>query len=133
MIEVVLRELGWQATSLGTRLPATTIAEAVRDNRPRLLWISVSCIESIPAFLEEYARLHRVATRIGAAVVVGGRALTTEIRQQMAYSAYCDTLRHLVTFAASLTSTAAQHNACDTSAESNAYIGQRFPSRWKIG
>ena len=101
MIEVVLRELGWQATSLGTRLPATTIAEAVRDNRPRLLWISVSCIESVPAFLEEYAHLHRVATEIGAAVVVGGRALTAEVRQQMAYSAYCDTLRHLVTFAAS--------------------------------
>jgi len=45
-----------------------------------------------------------VATETGAAVVVGGRALTAGIRQLMAYSAYCDTLRHLVTFASSLTS-----------------------------
>lgn len=102
MIEVVLRELGWQATSLGTQLPATTLADAVRDNRPRLLWVSVSCIESIPAFLDEYSGLYRAATETGAAVVVGGRALTAEIRQQMTYAAYCDTLRHLVAFAASL-------------------------------
>ena len=52
-----MRELGWRATSLGTKLPAATFAEAVRDNRPRLLWISVSCIESIPVFLNEYGHL----------------------------------------------------------------------------
>jgi excisionase family DNA binding protein len=115
MVEVVLRELGWQAMSLGTRLPATTIADALRDIRPRLLWISVSCVESVSAFLEEYAHLHRVATENGSAVVVGGRALTTEVRQQMAYSAYCDTLRHLVAFAASLTMTTEQPNGCDSS------------------
>ena len=122
MIEVVLRERGWQATSLGTQLPATTLAEAVRDNRPRLLWVSVSCIESNSVFLEEYARLYEAATEVGAAIVVGGRALTAELRQQMAYSAYCDTLKHLVTFAATLTSTAAQHNACDTSTGSDAQL-----------
>jgi len=102
MIEVVMRELGWQSTSLGSRLPAATIADAVRDIRPRMLWISVSSVDSAPTFLEEYANLHRVATDTGTAVVVGGRALSADLRQQMAYSAYCDTLRHLVTFAASL-------------------------------
>lgn len=105
MIEVVLRELGWNATSLGTQLPTNAFVEAVRDNRPRLLWISVSCVESVPAFLEEYGLLHDVATKAGAAVVVGGRALTAEVRQQMTYSAYCDTLKHLITFASSLTRT----------------------------
>jgi excisionase family DNA binding protein len=105
MIEVVLRELGWNATSLGTQLPTKAFVEAVRDNRPRLLWISVSCVESVPAFLEEYGLLHDVATKAGAAVVVGGRALTAEVRQQMTYSAYCDTLKHLITFASSLTPT----------------------------
>ena len=104
MIELVLRELGWQATSLGSRLPASTIAEALRESRPRLLWISISCIESVPAFLEEYSQLQSVAAKTGTAVVVGGRALSTEIRQQMSYSAYCDTLRHLATFATSLVS-----------------------------
>lgn len=36
MIELVLRELGWQAASLGTRLPIATMTEAVRDSRPKL-------------------------------------------------------------------------------------------------
>ena len=102
MIEIALREAGWNATSLGTLLPAAALAEAVRENRPRLLWLSISSIESVPQFLEEYAGLHATATELGTAVAVGGRALSEEIRQQMVYSAYCDTLRHLVTFAATL-------------------------------
>ncbi len=98
MVEVALREAGWQATSLGTLLPAATVSEAVRENRPNLLWLSVSSIESVPNFLEQYARLYETAVEVGVAIAVGGRALTEEIRQQMVYSAYCDTLRHLVTF-----------------------------------
>jgi len=115
MVELVLRELGWQASSLGARLPAATIADAVRDTRPRILWLSVSCIDSASAFLGDYAFLHRVASENGAAVVVGGRALTAEIRQQMTYAAYCDTLRHLVAFTESLTTAKEQPTACTTS------------------
>jgi excisionase family DNA binding protein len=102
MVEIALRECGWRACSYGTLLPAATLGEAVRENRPQLLWVSVSFIESVPQFLEEYARLYETAAEMGTAVAVGGRALTEEIRQQMVYSAYCDTLRHLVTFVAAL-------------------------------
>lgn len=102
MIEVVLREQGWRATSLGSQLPTASLADALRDHRPQLFWLSVSSIDSAPGFLAEYSRLHEAATAVGAAVVVGGRALTASIRQQMTYSAYCDTLRHLVAFAESL-------------------------------
>jgi len=104
MIEVVMRELGWNATSLGTQLPAATLIQAVRDSQPRLLWVSVSCVESIPEFLDEYAKLQRAATEVNSVVVVGGRALTADIRQRITYAAYCDTLNHLAAFATSLTS-----------------------------
>ncbi|MBX3412557.1 MAG: B12-binding domain-containing protein [Pirellulales bacterium] len=103
MVEIALRETGWRATSLGTMLPTATLSEAVRENQPALLWVSVSTIASVPRFLDEYARLCETATALGTAVVVGGRALTEKIRRQMTYSAYCDTLRHLVTFVATLT------------------------------
>ncbi len=119
MIELVLRELGWQATSLGTSLPPATIAEAVRDSRPRLLWLSVSYIDSVPLFLDDYARLHSVAAEVGATVVVGGRGLIPEVRKQMAYSAYCDTLRHLVTFAALQKSVDAERNLETMSSEAS--------------
>lgn len=98
MVEIVLREAGWQATSLGTMLPAATLAEAVRENQPDLVWVSVSSIAAQDEFLEGYARLYGTAAALGTAVAVGGQALTDEIRQQMDYSAYCDTLRHLATF-----------------------------------
>ncbi len=109
MIEIALREAGWRASSYGTLLPAATLGEAVRENRPQLLWVSVSCIDSVPQFLDEYARLYETAAELGTAVAVGGRALTEEIRQQMVYSAYCDTLRHLVTFVATLTRRGVEH------------------------
>lgn len=102
MVELALREVGWRANSFGTRLPASTLEQAIRENRPQLLWVSVSHIESLPAFLDDYARLYGTAQELGTAVAVGGRALTEEIRQRMDYSAFCDTLRHLVTFVATL-------------------------------
>ena len=109
MVEIVLTEVGWRANSCGTLLPAATLEDAVRENRPQLLWVSVSCIESVPDFLAEYSRLYETAAALGTAVVVGGRALTEEIRQQMVYSAYCDTLRHLVTFVATLSRHVVEH------------------------
>lgn len=109
MIEIALREAGWRASSYGTLLPAGTLGEAVRENRPQLLWVSVSSIESVPQFLDEYARLYETAAELGTAVAVGGRALSEEIRQKMDYSAYCDTLRHLVTFVATLSRQGVKH------------------------
>lgn len=104
MVEIVLQEAGWRATSCGTLLPAATLAEAVREARPRLLWVSVSSMESVPGFLDDYTKLYETAVQCGTAVAVGGRALTEELRQQMDYSAYCDTLRHLEAFVATLSS-----------------------------
>ena len=108
MIEVILRELGWRATSLGSHLPTTTIAEAIYDTQPKLLWVSVSSLESVPQFLEDYASLQQAMHKLGGVVVVGGRALTAEIRQQMVYSAFCDNLRHLVSFVDTLYSNPAR-------------------------
>ncbi|REK05535.1 MAG: helix-turn-helix domain-containing protein [Planctomycetota bacterium] len=102
MVEIALREAGWNATSCGTLLPAATLGDAVRENEPQLLWISVSHLKSEDEFLEQYAALQRVAADRGTAVAVGGRALTEELRQQMIYSTFCDTLRHLVTFVETL-------------------------------
>lgn len=108
MVELALHEIGWIATSLGTMLPVATLLEAVRENQPKLLWISVSTIRSIPEFLDQYGRLQAIAAGQGTAIVVGGRALTADVRQQMTYSAYCDTLRHLATFANSITAPVSQ-------------------------
>ena len=99
MAEISLREAGWQAASYGIGLPFSTLCAAIRAVRPRLFWLSVSTIASVPDFLAGYSKLYETAVECGVPVVIGGRALIEEIRRAIEYSAHGDTLRHLISFA----------------------------------
>jgi len=99
MAELVLREAGWNAVSLGTSLPFSSLARAITDIRPKIFWLSVSYIQPSIDFIQEFAKLSKACMDTGAALVVGGRALTENLRQRMTYCAYCDTMQHLETFA----------------------------------
>lgn len=97
MVELVLREQGWNSQSLGSSLPLKTLLAAVNDLKPDLLWISASHLSSREVFLANYRAMYeKVKDRV--AVVVGGRALDETLRRQMEYSAYCDNLQHLESF-----------------------------------
>jgi methanogenic corrinoid protein MtbC1 len=111
MAELCLREAGWRAESHGSCVPAETLGAALRDRRPRLLWLSVSAIGSVPRFLEAYGRLYEIAAELGVAVVVGGRALSEDVRREMSYSSHGDSMRHLVSFADALRQSAGQTTA----------------------
>jgi MerR family transcriptional regulator, light-induced transcriptional regulator len=102
MVEIALREAGWLAESYGIGHPFSTLCAAICAIRPRLFWLSVSTIPSIPDFLAGYAKLYETAVECSVPVVVGGRALTEEIRRAIQYAAYGDTLRHLISFARTL-------------------------------
>jgi excisionase family DNA binding protein len=101
MCELVLRDAKWNATSLGSNLPFDTLGAAILEHRPRLFWISCSHIADEAAFLAGYGALQE---KHGASVafVVGGSALTAEIRQEMKFAAYCDNMQHLEGFARTL-------------------------------
>lgn len=96
MVALVLREVGWRADSYGIGLPVETFIAAVRDVQPRLVWVSSCYIDSPELFLNNFGMLQQEAAARGIPIVVGGRALTDSIRQGMKYTAYCDTLAHLV-------------------------------------
>lgn len=98
LVELVLRQLGWRAESLGPDHPADTLLAALRTRKPRVLWLSVSWMRSREAFVAEYNRIFEAAHPMGVAVVVGGNALTEAVREEIRYAAYCDTLSHLQTF-----------------------------------
>lgn len=102
MVDLSLREAGWRAESYGSNHPAATLCAAIRDVRPRLFWLSVSALPSTGEFLSAYSDIYAAARTAGVAVVVGGRALTDDVRQRMEYAAFCDTLRHVVAFARTL-------------------------------
>jgi len=101
LCELALLELGWQARFLGSELPMDTIARAVEDLRPRLLWLSVAVLEEPEGFIRDYSRLYEVCLGQQCAVVLGGRALAGSIRRQLPCASHCDNLLHLRSFAQS--------------------------------
>ncbi len=103
MIELTLRECGWNAQSLGSGHPVNTLQASMDQLQPRLFWLSVSAFRDSVSFIERFAQLSAHARDKKIPIVVGGRALTEPVRRRMEYSAYGDRLRHLVSFVESLT------------------------------
>ncbi|MEZ5940360.1 MAG: helix-turn-helix domain-containing protein [Planctomycetaceae bacterium] len=104
MVELVLRDNGWRACSLGNMLPFQTLRMALCESPAKLFWLSVTSIRDEETFVSEFARISEMAEQRGVAVAVGGKALTDQIRRRMRYSCFCDTFGHLETFAKSLPS-----------------------------
>ncbi|MGD9647790.1 MAG: B12-binding domain-containing protein [Pirellulales bacterium] len=102
MVELALREAGWQAQSFGVGLPSDTVVAAIDTLRPRLCWLSISTIESRESFAAAFVPISQAAARCGTALVVGGRALIEPVRRDLTFAAYGDNLRHLLGFAQSL-------------------------------
>lgn len=101
MAELVLRDSGWNAVSLGNNLPFASFAAAIRLHRPRLFWLSCSHIADEATFLQGYQELYdEFGTEV--AIVVGGRALHESLRKEMTYAAFCDGMQHLAAFAQTL-------------------------------
>lgn len=102
MTETVLRSVGYQATMLGTSIPIESLIKAVRDLRPKLFFASVSHLVDEAKFVADFSQLAEACRGSETALVVGGRALNDGLRPQLAYSAFCDTLQQLESFAAAL-------------------------------
>jgi methanogenic corrinoid protein MtbC1 len=102
MAELVLRESGWNATSLGTSLPFASLCRAVRETKPKLFWLSVSHILPSIDFVREFAELSDACQDAGASLFVGGRVLTEAMRSKMTCTAYCDSMQSLDSFATEL-------------------------------
>jgi len=102
LCELVLLEQGWQARFLGSELPMETVARAVQDLGPRMLWLSVSVAEVPEDFVRDYGQLYETCRQQRCAVAIGGRALTGSLRQRLQYASYGDNLRHVQSFAQSL-------------------------------
>ena len=99
MAELVLRDAGCRATSLGNMLPFDTLQQALENECPQLIWLSVTVIRDPDQFAANLNSLFATAQSAGAALVVGGQALTSELRPRLQYTAYCDNFRHLESFA----------------------------------
>lgn len=95
MVELIFRAGGWRANSLGSGLPFDTLVQAIEHVRPQLFWLSVTHLGPADRFVEGFTRLSNAAAALKVPFVVGGQALSEEIRGRLRFTAFCDTLGHL--------------------------------------
>ncbi|MEZ6066832.1 MAG: B12-binding domain-containing protein [Planctomycetaceae bacterium] len=103
MAELVLREVGFRTSALGSQLPFATLHQAVRKARPALFWLSVSSIRDIEAFIFEWNSFFETCRACETALVVGGRALADEeVRSRIRYCCYCDKMIDLAKYGSTI-------------------------------
>lgn len=101
MVEVVLRDAKWNAHSLGDNLPFETLSAAIVERKPKLFWLSCSHLQNEDEFLAGYGQLYD-EFGMSVAFVVGGNALSDNLRKRMKFSAHCDSMQHLEAFSQTL-------------------------------
>ncbi|MGB7323478.1 MAG: helix-turn-helix domain-containing protein, partial [Rubripirellula sp.] len=94
LVDLTLRESGWNSQNLGINLPVESYVQASNDHQPVMVWISVSNIQDEQAFV---AAQNRLANSLNedVSLIVGGRALSDKTRPKLRYTAHCDSLGHL--------------------------------------
>lgn len=102
MVQVALRERGWNALSYGSNLPVETLQAAIEEEELRLLWLSISWMESEDRLVDSVSELHATANAHGTALVLGGRELDSDLRRRLRCSAFCDDLAQLIGLADAL-------------------------------
>jgi excisionase family DNA binding protein len=102
LAEVVLVEAGWNVVNLGPNTPIASFRKAIKELRPRLIWLSVNPLTESDRFLTDYVPLFDDARHADVAVAIGGQGLTEEIRSRLPYTTFGDGLAHLAAFARSL-------------------------------
>ena len=98
LVELVLREQGWNAVSYGCEIPLESLEKIISEQHPRLVWLSVSFVPDRAKFLRQYATLAETALHSGTIIVVGGNGLCASMRRAMDYYMFGDTLRHFELF-----------------------------------
>ena len=99
MVELVLREFGWQAQSLGSDLPLEMLEPAVEEMKPEICWVSVSYIDSTSRLQEQLEFLADLGVKHRMTVLCGGQALQDQIRSNVSGIKFVDHLRALEQFA----------------------------------
>ncbi|MCA9135520.1 MAG: helix-turn-helix domain-containing protein [Planctomycetales bacterium] len=98
LVELALRESGWNAINLGNDLPLSSLVQAVQDYQPKMVWLSVTSVSNADQFVREQNMLADTLSE-DVLMIVGGRALDDKLRPRLRYTAHCDSLRHLIELA----------------------------------
>ena len=101
VVETVLRESHWRSVNLGSNLPLETFVAAVREQKPRMLWLSISHYDDEARFIADYENMRKQLPD-DLIIVLGGRALNDRLRPKLKFTGHCDSMQHLAEFAQAL-------------------------------
>lgn len=99
MAELVLRDAGWRAYSLGENIPMDSLATAIEHHKPKIVWISCSFIADEAVFVD---RLNALCDRFhptGTLFAVGGQALHDQLVKQLKIDLYGRSMQEIFEFA----------------------------------
>lgn len=75
MAATTLLESGYRDVNFGANLPVDSLIGAIREHKPRMVWMSLSSSESVENMLGLLPKLASAAASAGAVLVLGGRAI----------------------------------------------------------
>ena len=101
--QLLLRDMGWDVRNLGVNLPLASLANATLIHGQIMICLSISYLKDEETFIREYRSFYKIAAQTDTAVIVGGRALSAELRSRLVYASFGDRMAHLEEFARRLT------------------------------
>jgi excisionase family DNA binding protein len=99
MADLVVRNAGWDTSSLGSGIPVESMVQAIRETKPELFWLCVSHIGDVERFVHDFKNLSEATHTVGVAFAIGGRALTADLLTRIKFCCYCDSMQQLESFA----------------------------------
>ncbi len=102
LAKMSLLEAGWTAVNIGPHTPFSALLTAVDEMQPKLVWVSVSHLADPEQFVLEYGDFYRTMEARSIAVILGGQALTPELRAQFPHTTFGEGCVHLANFAEAL-------------------------------
>jgi MerR family transcriptional regulator, light-induced transcriptional regulator len=102
LAKLTLLDAGWDAINLGPHTPMAGFESALKHLQPQLIWFSVTHIQDMEKFGNEYRRFYAMCQQKGVSVSLGGQGMTDAIRMQLPYTTFGDGLTQLGAFARSL-------------------------------
>ncbi len=99
MIDLVLRELGQPARSIGQGLSAGALADAVTALRPRIFWLALHHSPNAGEFLAGIEALAAAARASGTTLLICAPDLPHATRQDVNFVNHCATMAQVAIFA----------------------------------
>lgn len=110
--ELMLKHEGWEVLNLGPNTPFYALTEMVARLHPALICVASTILCDLDRAVREFNELRAQASRVGAAIVLGGAGFTdANVRRRLPAELHADTFRQLLDFANTLATTKHQQRA----------------------